>query len=67
MHLARNQSATGPKKDSGHKEGHPHHFIFEPPNGPTSKGTCKIPGCSAKQELSNSTYESPWKKGRRRA
>jgi hypothetical protein len=66
MRLVRNQPTTVPKKDSEHQEDHQHHFVFEPPNGPTSKGVCKITECGAKQELPNSTHTTPWKMNRRR-
>jgi len=34
----------------------PHHWIIESPNGPTSRGVCKL--CSAEREFANAPPES---------
>ena len=35
-----------------------HHWVIDQPNGPTSKGTCKV--CGVKEEFRNSMPGSGW-------
>lgn len=35
-----------------------HHFIIDPPNGPTSEGRCKL--CGEQRTFSNSTAFNSW-------
>ena len=43
--------------DEQRENGHTHHWVFDPPNGPTSRGRC---GCGAETEQPNSVEVSPW-------
>ena len=42
-------------------EGSAHFWVIDPPNGPTSHGTCKA--CGISQEFRNSIESSTWNKG----
>ena len=42
-------------------EGSAHFWVIDPPNGPTSHGTCKE--CGISQEFRNSIESSTWNKG----
>ena len=37
---------------------HGHHWLIESPNGPTSKGTCRL--CGAVREFKNSVQITSW-------
>ncbi len=63
--LAETVVAIGPERENGEQppdEGCAHHWVIDSPDGPTSKGVCKL--CGSISEFNNSVPQMQWKEAK---